>query len=176
MPGGLIGVRLPVEDENADEPWKMTPSRRRQAPPIKGPLPDDQVVLADQVYIDRTGLPSVTRCAARPDRSLPEPGVLSRPGHAAADLRQAADHLVRRTASASCGIAPRLPRRGDGAHQGQRRETAFVDERQRGTALDVTFLGKLHGVQAGAVAALEPHDFGVLAATTAFGKTVVGAA
>jgi superfamily II DNA or RNA helicase len=49
------------------------------------------------------------------------------------------------------------------------------DERQRGTALDVTFLGKLHDAQAAAVAALEPHDFGVLAATTGFGKTVVGA-
>ena len=58
MPGGVIGVRLPVEDENADEPWKLTPSRRRRAPPVKGPLPDSiNVVLADQVYIDRTGLP-----------------------------------------------------------------------------------------------------------------------
>ena len=51
----------------------------------------------------------------------------------------------------------------------------ITDERQRGTTLNVSFLGKLHDVQAAAVAALEPHDFGVLAATTAFGKTVVGA-
>jgi hypothetical protein len=29
MPGGVIGVRFPVDDESADEPWKMTPSRRR---------------------------------------------------------------------------------------------------------------------------------------------------
>jgi hypothetical protein len=49
------------------------------------------------------------------------------------------------------------------------------DERQPGTPLAVSFLGKLHEVQEAAVAALEPHDFGVLAATTAFGKTVVGA-
>ena len=39
----------------------------------------------------------------------------------------------------------------------------------------MSFLGELRDVQAAAVAALEPHDFGVLAATTAFGKTVVGA-
>ena len=39
----------------------------------------------------------------------------------------------------------------------------------------LTFLGTLHDVQAAAVAAIEPHDYGVLAATTAFGKTVVGA-
>ena len=47
--------------------------------------------------------------------------------------------------------------------------------RQGGTALDVQFLGTLHDVQVAAVAAIEPHDYGVLAATTAFGKTVVGA-
>jgi len=35
MPGGATGVRLPVDDENADEPWKMAPSRRRQAPSSK---------------------------------------------------------------------------------------------------------------------------------------------
>ena len=51
----------------------------------------------------------------------------------------------------------------------------LTDERRWGTALDVAFLGKLYDLQAAAVAALEPHDFGVLAATTAFGKTVVGA-
>ena len=49
------------------------------------------------------------------------------------------------------------------------------DERQRGTSIGVSFYGTLHEVQAAAAAALEPHDFGVLAATTAFGKTVVGA-
>jgi hypothetical protein len=60
MPGGLIGVRLPVDDENADEPWKMTPSRRRQASVITEPVPKQiAMVLADQVYIDRNGLPSL---------------------------------------------------------------------------------------------------------------------
>ena len=39
----------------------------------------------------------------------------------------------------------------------------------------MSFLGALHDVQSAAVAALEPHDHGVLAATTAFGKTVVAA-
>ncbi len=51
----------------------------------------------------------------------------------------------------------------------------FKDERNAGRPLDLKFLGTLHDVQAAAVAAIEPHDYGVLAATTAFGKTVVGA-
>jgi superfamily II DNA or RNA helicase len=49
------------------------------------------------------------------------------------------------------------------------------DERHRGQPLALTFLGTLLDVQAAAAGAIEPHDYGVLAATTAFGKTVVGA-
>ncbi len=51
----------------------------------------------------------------------------------------------------------------------------FRDKRNADRPLDLNFLGTLHDVQAAAVAAIEPHDYGVLAATTAFGKTVVGA-
>ena len=29
--GRILGVRMPVEDEDADEPWRMTPSRRPQS-------------------------------------------------------------------------------------------------------------------------------------------------
>ncbi len=29
--GRILGVRVPVEDEDADEPWRMTPSRRPKA-------------------------------------------------------------------------------------------------------------------------------------------------
>jgi hypothetical protein len=32
MPGGVIGVRLPVEDENADEPWKTRHGDARRRP------------------------------------------------------------------------------------------------------------------------------------------------
>src|SRR5450631_4326477 len=53
--------------------------------------------------------------------------------------------------------------------------TQLEDERNAGHQLEVNFLGTLQDVQARAVAAIVPHDYGVLAATTAFGKTVVGA-
>ena len=54
-------------------------------------------------------------------------------------------------------------------------QVRFKDERHGGERLDVKFLGTLQDLQAAAVASIEPHDTGVLAATTAFGKTVVGA-
>lgn len=47
------------------------------------------------------------------------------------------------------------------------------DHRISGTPISISFNGNLRPDQQAAVAALAPHDTGVLAATTAFGKTVV---
>ena len=49
------------------------------------------------------------------------------------------------------------------------------DERYAGRPLDVTFQGELRTDQTAAAHAMLGHDTGVLAATTAFGKTVVAA-
>jgi superfamily II DNA or RNA helicase len=53
--------------------------------------------------------------------------------------------------------------------------TRVRDERFAGEALSVTFCGELRHDQKLAADAMLAHDTGVLAATTAFGKTVVGA-
>jgi len=50
------------------------------------------------------------------------------------------------------------------------------DERMDGTPIDAEFAGTLRPDQEDAVAAMLPHDVGVLCAPTAFGKTVTGAA
>src|SRR5487761_141738 len=58
MRGRVLGVRMPVEDEDSDEPWRMTPSRRPKAGPVSSPLSSKIIiVVADQLYIDRTDLP-----------------------------------------------------------------------------------------------------------------------
>ena len=49
------------------------------------------------------------------------------------------------------------------------------DERFPGTPLEVSFQGKLRNEQNAAADAMAAHDTGVLAATTPFGKTVIGA-
>ena len=54
-------------------------------------------------------------------------------------------------------------------------KTNLRDERQRGSPLGVTFCGELRPEQRRPPTALLEHDTGVLAATTAFGKTVVAA-
>ena len=52
---------------------------------------------------------------------------------------------------------------------------SLTDNRCEGTHLDVTFNGELYEEQMRAATAILEHDNGVLAATTSFGKTVVGA-
>ena len=54
-------------------------------------------------------------------------------------------------------------------------KTHLRDERQCGSPLGVQFCGELRPEQQQAAAALLKHDTGILAATTAFGKTVVAA-
>ena len=54
-------------------------------------------------------------------------------------------------------------------------EVKLRDEREQGRHLETRFLGVLTPEQVQAVEALRQHDIGVLAATTAFGKTVIGA-
>ena len=176
MPGGATGVRLPVDDENADEPWKMSPSRRPRRPPIADPVPKGvEVVLADQVYIDRSGLPSslvaqLVRIAAFQNPEF----------YRAQAMRLATygkPRIISCTELHSRHVG--LPRGClDEAVELLKSSGALIwlkDERHAGERLDVKFLGTLHDVQAAAVTAIEPHDCGVLAATTAFGKTVVGA-
>lgn len=52
----------------------------------------------------------------------------------------------------------------------------WQDERTCGKVIDVEFSGALQEEQSAAFDALSIHDHGILSATTAFGKTVIGAA
>ena len=97
--GRILGVRLPVDDDD-EEPWTAPPSRRRSEPPVQGPLPERvSVVLGNRIYIDRSLLPPALVNRFVRTRRLPESRVLCGSGDAAADLRQAADHLLRRALS-----------------------------------------------------------------------------
>jgi superfamily II DNA or RNA helicase/very-short-patch-repair endonuclease len=174
--GRIIGVRTAFEDEDDDLPWTAPPSRRRKEPPIVGPLPKTlELVLGDQIYIPKEILPPglrnrLVRLAAfqNPEFYRAQAMRLSTFGkprviHCAEDgpkylalprgcLKEAQDVL------SSLGI-----------------EAPLRDERFAGTPLDVRFHGELRPEQQLAANAIAAHDIGVLAATTAFGKTVLAA-
>jgi len=174
---GVLGVRMPAEDEDADEPWLLPPSRRRDPEPIAGPLPDRvEAVLADGIYIDRSGLPApmvarLVRVAAfqNPEFYRAQAMRLSTFGKpriiSCAELHP---HHIGLPRGCFDEVQELLRSHGVG--------TDIVDRREAGTPLAVRFLGTPRDGQAAAVKALALHDCGVLAATTAFGKTVVAAA
>ena len=173
--GQIFAVQLPSTEED-DEPWTALPSRRSKEPAIEGVLPElVEVVLGNQVYIDRSDLPPVlvnriARLAAfqNPEFYTAQAMRLSTFGKprviSCAELfskhvalpRGCLDDLLRLLADV--GIKAKLR-----------------DERQQGRPLETRFLGELTAEQKKAVAALLKHETGVLAATTAFGKTVVAA-
>jgi hypothetical protein len=54
----VLSVRMPLADDNGDEPWRQSPSRRRPTERVTELLPDRlKIVLSDDIYIDRTALP-----------------------------------------------------------------------------------------------------------------------
>ena len=56
--GGVLGVRFVSTDEDNISPWLYSPSGRKPEVKTVGPLPDSvDLVLANQIYISKEGLP-----------------------------------------------------------------------------------------------------------------------
>lgn len=172
--GGPVGVCLAVSDDDDPTPWSVPPSGRRTGPPAVGPLPDTiDVVLGDEIYIAKEGLPPALRNRLQRLAAFQNPLF-----HRAQAMRLPTWDKPRMIACAE--DHPRhvgLPR---GCLEDLLRlladlriEPRLRDERFAGIPLDVAFRGELRPDQLRAAEAMAAHETGVLAATTAFGKTVV---
>ncbi|MGA2189204.1 MAG: DEAD/DEAH box helicase family protein [Steroidobacteraceae bacterium] len=172
----VLAVRMPIADVNGDEPWNQTVSRTQSPTLITEPLPDRvKIILSEDIYVDRTALPStmvarLIRLAAFQNPEFYQAQAMRRSTYdkpriiSCAVLHQKHIGLPR-------GCMEELLELLHDNHV----ETDVEDLREDGTELDCRFLGTLRPEQQAAVAALSQHDSGVLAATTAFGKTVVAA-
>ena len=173
--GQIIGVRLPPTEEQ-DEPWAALPSRRSKEPLIEGVLPGSaEVVMGNQVYIDRTKLPPalvnrIARLAAFQNPEFYAAQAMRLPTFGKPRIISCAELFSKHIA---------LPRGCLDDLLSLLRDTGIAaelrDERQQGRPIGTRFLGELTPEQNQAAAALLRHETGVLAATTAFGKTVVAA-
>jgi superfamily II DNA or RNA helicase/very-short-patch-repair endonuclease len=174
--GRVLGVRLPPPDDGEEAPWAAPPSRRSREAPIVGELPQVlELVLGNQIYIAKEGLhPALRnrllRLAAfqNPEFYKAQAMRLSTYGKPRV-IACAEDHphhigLPRGCLDDLCTTLTDL-----------RIRIAMRDERHAGRPLQVRFEGELRPEQKTAAEALLAHDTGVLAATTAFGKTVVAA-
>jgi len=55
--GRVLGVNLPLAEDDDPAPWTAPPSRRRKELPIAGDLPQSlELVLGNEVYVTRDGL------------------------------------------------------------------------------------------------------------------------
>lgn len=173
--GKIIGVRPVSLLEGQDDPWTLPPSRRpARVLRTTGSAPQSvEIVLSDEIYVPKAGLPpallnEVVRLAAfqNPEfyraqaMRLPVYGKPRVVGCASDDGRHIG--LPRGCLEdlelllAEWGVRPHVD-----------------DKRFPGRPISVRFVGQLRPEQLRAMEVLRKHDFGILAAGTAFGKTVV---
>jgi superfamily II DNA or RNA helicase len=172
----LVGIRLPVTDEDDDRPWSLLPSRKRAEQPITGPLPEQlDLVLGNQIYIPKADLSPSLR-----NRLIRLAAFQNPEFYQAQGMRLSTFGKPR-----IIGCCEDFPK-----HLGLPRgcqdelftllesldiKVNLADERSTGSRLDVQFHGALRDEQQQAADALLKHEIGVLAASTAFGKTVIAA-
>ena len=174
--GRVIGVRMAIADEDNENPWTAPPSRRQKEPPITGPLPETlEVVIGDQIYINKENLlPALrnrlSRLAAFQNPEFYRAQSMRLPTYDKPRIIGCAeDHQKHLALPRGCldEVLETL--------KALKIQPVLRDERFGGNALQVSFCGVLSPEQQRAADALLRHDTGVLAATTAFGKTVVAA-
>ena len=174
--GELRGIRIPITDENLDQPWTTPPSRRRKDPPIIGPHPEQiDLVLGNQIYVPKAELtPSLLNRLVRL-------AAFQNPEFYQAQAMRLSTFGKPRIISC-CEDFPKhlgLPRgcldEVLDLFRTLKVKVRLTDERFAGTPLELEFHGVLGADQQQAADALLRQETGVLSASTAFGKTVVAA-
>ena len=175
--GRVLGVRAVVEDDAfAMAPWSAPPSRRQPHSPVVGPLPDTvELVLADRVYIAKADLPPalvtrLMRLAAFQNPEFYRAQALRLPTYGKpriVDCVEDGPNYV--------GLPRGCLEEAEEMIQALGIGISTTDRRCVGQPLEVAFRGVLRADQEAAARALMAQDTGVLAAATAFGKTVVAA-
>ena len=172
----FLGIRLPVTDEHDDQPWAALPSRRHKGPPVIGPLPEQiDLVLGNQIYVPKADMTPSLR------NRLIRLAAFQNPEFYQAQAMRLSTFGKPRIISC-CEDFPKhlgLPR---GCldellelFQSLKVKVTLADQRFAGTPLELEFHGNLRAEQQQAADTLLQHETGVLAASTAFGKTVVAA-
>jgi superfamily II DNA or RNA helicase len=174
--GRVIGVRLYLSGEEGDAaPWVTTEPRRTERP-IAGPLPKElELVLGSEIFIGKDLLPPALR------NRLIRLAAFQNPEFYRAQAMRLPTYDTCRIIACALDYPHHLglPR---GCLEDLRqllsdlKVTCLIrDERCSGKALDVSFQGELRADQRIAAETMLAHETGVLSATTAFGKTVIGA-
>ncbi len=174
--GGLLGVRMSLTDEGAEEedPWTMPPSRRRRQGRLAGPFPEAvRIVRSDMLYVEKAGLSPalinrIFRLAAFQNPEFYKAQGMRMPTFGIPRIIGCGEDYPRHVA---------LPRgcmeEVTGLLQDHGIRVEVTDQRFSGVPIDVEFQGELRPHQEEAAQALLAQELGILCGSTAFGKTVV---
>ena len=172
----LLGIRLPVTDEDDDHPWAVSPSRRHSDLPVVGPLPEYlDLVLGNQIYIPKASLPPSLQNRLIRLAAFQNPEFYQAQGMRLSTFGKPRIISCCEDFSKHLGLPRGCLDELLALLESLNIKANLVDERCAGTELDLQFHGVLHADQQQAADALLQHDMGVLSASTAFGKTVVAA-
>jgi len=169
--GRIIGLRLPVTEED-DKPWETPPSGKKHQ--IVGPFPESiQIVLANQVFIPKNDLsPSLRnaliRLAAFQNPEFYQKQAMRMPTYNIPRIICCAEDFSKHIAFPR-GCLDNVTK----LLKGLDIRVIVCDEQFCGEKFDMKFNGQLYPEQEKAAKALLKHNNGILAATTAFGKTVI---
>lgn len=173
--GKIVGVRPVSLLEGQDDPWTLPPSRRpARAVRTTERVPQTiEIVLNDEVYMPKGNLPpallnEVVRLAAFQNPEFYRAQAMRLPVYGKPRVIGCAS---------DDGKYIGLPRGClDDLQQllaGWGVQSQIDDRRFVGMPIKVRFVGQLRPEQQRAMMVLREHDYGILAAGTAFGKTVV---
>src|SRR6266567_2543312 len=175
--GDLIGVRMSIaDDEGAQDPWTLPPSRKRRERPIEGPLPKTvQIDRANLVYLEKKDLPPamlnrLLRLAAFQNPEFYKAQAMRLSTYAKPRVIACGQEFPQHIAVPRGCLAETLA-----LLEAHKIQPEVRDERYAGTAIEAEFRGQLRPFQEEAVAKITVHDEGILCAPTAFGKTAVAA-
>ncbi|MFH1476822.1 MAG: DEAD/DEAH box helicase family protein [Verrucomicrobiota bacterium] len=172
----VMGICFTLNAEDDEEPWRMPPSRRMKATPITGPLPKRlELTLGNEIYIAKDVLSPalrnrLLRLAAFQNPEFYKAQAMRLPTRGKPRIISCAEDYPQHIGLPRGCLDDAIKTLADLGI-----ETVIHDERCAGASLAVSFRGALRPEQKPAAKTLVAHDTGVLAATTAFGKTVIAA-
>lgn len=172
-PERMADMQQPPEEEDG-QPWLIPPSRKKPDTIITESLPDTiDIVLEDQIYLDREQLPPALVNKLLHLAAFPNPEF-----HKAQALRLSTRRIPRiiqcaELHSRHCALPRGCLDAVESLLASLGAQTRRIDKRHSGCPIEVSFLGELRPEQKNAQDALLSHDIGTFVAATAFGKTVV---
>ena len=170
--GMILGIKS-VTNEECEEPWSIIPAKKTSLFFKPGELPDHlKIVLGNQIYIEKEGLPpslinALIRLAAFQNPEFYKAQAMRLPTFNKPRIISCHDDYPKHI-----GLPRGCLEDVNNLLKSLSVKTDIIDNRYLGKNIEVNFFGELREDQKLAVNALIKYDIGILAATTAFGKTI----